>query len=217
MDLLMLKIESQAFNKLCDSCKTSGSGVDAISGVSFSDMLDGAITGSGLDSAGSVSNTETSDAGGMHVSDNMVNFIENHEGFASTGYRGLDYWNETIGYGHVVEPGENISSLTQSGAENLLKSDLKVYEQSVNNEFKGVKLTQGQFDSLTSFAYGLGANIWSKTPKLTADIKAGASADVIKADFQNCANCDGKLSQGLLNRRTDEWKVYAYGEYPQLK
>lgn len=212
---MMINLESQMFTKLCDSCKTSGA---EVSDVSFSDMLDSAIGGSGLETSGVSSfDTATSDAGGMNISNDMVRFIENHEGFASTGYRGVDSWNVTTGYGHVVTEGENIGPLTQSSAESLLKNDLKSCEASVNKEFKGVKLTQGQFDALTSFAYGLGTNIWSETPKLTADVKAGASADVMKADFENCSECGGRVVQGLVNRRLDEWKVYSYGEYPVLK
>ena len=215
VNLMMLKLENQMFTKLCDCVKTSGTDMG---NVSFSDMLDSAISGNGLQTSGiSSSDTDASDAGGMKISDNMVKFIENHEGFASTGYRGVDSWNVTTGYGHVVTEGENIGPLTQSSADSLLRNDLKSCEASVNKEFKGVKLTQGQFDSLTSFAYGLGTNIWSKTPKLTADVKAGASADVMRADFENCSNCGGRVVQGLVNRRLDEWKVYSFGQYPVLE
>ncbi|HEX2937936.1 MAG TPA: lysozyme [Ruminiclostridium sp.] len=208
VNLMTLQLESQMFEKLCESVKTASNYTPS---VSFSDMLDSSING--LSGAIPEVSGQTSDAGGMTVSDNMVKFIEEHEGFASTAYRGVDSWNQTTGYGHVITAGENIGPLTQAGAESLLRNDLKKYEASVNEEFKGVNLTQGQFDALTSFAYNLGENIWSKTPKLVSDIKSGASADVIKADMENCAHCNGQVLQGLVNRRMDEWKVYAYGDY----
>ena len=41
------------------------------------------------------------------ISDNGVGFIADYEDFYSKPYRGLDYQNQTIGYGHVILPGEN--------------------------------------------------------------------------------------------------------------
>lgn len=212
VNLLTLKLESQMFEKLIETAKTS----DSLSGVSFADVFDSALNsflGGDSNDVCSVSDDEPQDVGNMKVSDRMVKFIEEHEGFSATAYRGVDSWNRTIGYGHVEADGENIAPLTQSEAEQLLRNDLKEYEASVNKEFKGVKLTQSQFDALTSFAYNLGANIWSKTPKLVSDIKSGAPADVIKADMENCAHVGGKLVRGLVNRRNDEWEVFANGNY----
>lgn len=207
--------------QLFDTVDKNTYGSDSGSVVSFSDILDSAVSqleGTGTDNLLSglntaASDTSASDAGNMTVSDNMVKFIEEHEGFSSTAYNGADSWNRTIGYGHVESSGENISSISKTDAEKLLRSDLKKYESSVNSEFAGVNLSQGQFDSLVSFAYNLGANIWSKTPKLTSDIKSGASLDEIKTDMENCSHCGGNVLTGLLKRRDDEWNVYAYGNY----
>jgi lysozyme len=169
---------------------------------------------SGVSSPSVVSASDsTSSAGGMKVSDDMVKFIERHEGFSADGYRGVDNWNVTIGYGHVIEPGENFGTLTPASAETLLRSDLSSCEASVNKEFAGCNFTQGQFDSLTGFAMGLGTNIWSETPKLVSDIKSGASNDVIQSDFLNCSKCGGQVVQGLVNRREAEFQVFANGDY----
>ena len=213
IDLMMLRLESQMFTRLCESCRVSNGAVGNVGGVSFADMLDNAVSGSQAASGTAGLDVTSSDACGMTVSDDMVKFIEDHEGFATTPYCGVDSWNRTTGYGHVMTGGESIEPLTQTGAENLLRKDLKTYEASVNKEFKGVKLTQGQFDSLVSFSYNLGANIWSSAPKLVSDIKSGASAEVIRGDFENCDHCGGEVVKGLLNRRDDEWKVYAFGDY----
>lgn len=221
VNLMMIRLEDRMFAKLCESCKASSESSDDASGTAFSDMLNNAIGVSGFDmpaaasanAAAAVTSDSAAAAGGMSISDNMIKFIENHEGFSATGYRGVDSWNVTTGYGHVIEPGENIGVLTPESAETLLKNDLKSCEASVNKEFKGVKLTQGQFDALTSFAFGLGNNIWGSTPKLVADVKSGASADVMKTDFENCSYCGGRVVQGLVNRRNAEWKVYACGDY----
>lgn len=204
--LSMISLENSMAASILGGLTLGGTDT-AAPGVEFSDVLDGAIGATSVDA------DTPADAAGMSASDNLVKFIENHEGFASTPYRGIDSWNETTGYGHVIEPGENIGTLTPQSAEDLLKSDLTTSEASVNKEFAGVDLTQGQFDALTDFAYSLGPNIWSETPKLVSDVKAGASSDVIKADFENCSSCGGKVVQGLVNRRLDEWNVYENGDY----
>ena len=149
-----------------------------------------------------------SDASGMQPSDTLLRFLMNAEGFSATAYRGADAQNLTIGYGHVLQAGENYTALTQTQAVSLLQSDLSKYVSSVKREFAGTDLTQGQFDALVSFSYNLGANIWSKTPKLVADVKAGAGAETIREDFTRCSNCNGRFLRGLYNRRVAEWQMY---------
>lgn len=219
MDVFLVKLESAELSKLYNNSTNSSSND---SGVSFDSLLAGAISdNTGINNVltnNDISSNNTAD-GNMSVSDSMVKFIENKEGFSANSYSGVDSWNQTTGYGHVIKQGENLGNvtLTQKGAENLLRSDLKSCEDSVNKEFKGVNLTQNQFDALVSFSYNLGTNIWSKAPKLTSDIKAGASPSVLKDDFLNCSYCGGKIVQGLVNRRLDEWQVYTNGEYPFSK
>lgn len=217
VNLMMIKLEGAMLGKLLSNSGL-GQSTDNDSGISFENILDNAIdgtNGTSLDYTANTTDSSAKTAGGMQVSDSMVKFIENQEGFSSTPYRGVDSWNETTGYGHVISAGETYGStaLTQTQAEQLLKSDLQTSVDSVNKEFKDTKLTQNQFDSLVSFAYNLGPNIWSKTPNLVNDVKLGASADVLKEDFLNCAHSGGKIVQGLVNRRLDEWQVYTSGDY----
>lgn len=110
-----------------------------------------------------------STSGTAGVSDALVSFIANYEAFSATPYRGLDYQNRTIGYGHVIMPGESFSYLTKDQALALLKSDLAGYAQSVNNEFGSI-LSQQQFDALTSFCYNCGKNVWPQA-NLTNAVK----------------------------------------------
>lgn len=117
----------------------------------------------------------------------------------------------TIGYGHVIKPSESFTSLTQSQAFSLLKSDLAGYEESVNNEF-GTILNQNQFDALVSFCYNCGVNAWPNA-NLTDDVKAGASADTLRTDFTNWSSCNYVFLQGLYNRRLDEWEMFVNADY----
>lgn len=165
----------------------------------------------GKGSSGGVILAETGD-NGMGVSDSLVQFIKDHEGFSPTPYRGVDSWNLTIGYGHVIEPGENYAFLTEDQATDLLKQDLAVFIASVDKEFQGVNLRQSQIDALVSLCYNLGPNIWGSI-NLTNDVKTSAPADVIKRDFEALDHVKGTVVLGLLRRRDAEYEMYEYGYY----
>lgn len=171
-------------------------------------------TGGSVISAGTANN-------GMGVSDSCIKFIESWEGFVSgpdaAGAHGVDYWNTTVGYGHVIGDGNDSGitfPLTQASAESLLKSDLSAsYIPSVQKEFGDAVLKQNQFDALVSFCYNLGPYIWSKAPTLVADIKSGAAADKIKSDFEAFDHVGSQTVSGLLRRRDAEAEIYNSGQY----
>ena len=152
-------------------------------------------------------------AGHRQASVELVNFVAAHEGYSATAYRGADVQNRTIGYGHVLQAGESAVPLSRSGALTLLKDDLSDSVASVNLEFSGVNLSQSQFDALVSFSFNLGSHIWDRAPKLTADIKAGASAETLRRDFVQFDHCNGRELTGLYNRRVDEWNMFVNGQY----
>lgn len=171
-------------------------------------------TGGSIISAGTANN-------GMGVSDSCIKFIESWEGFVSgpnaSGAHGVDYWNTTVGYGHVIGDGDDAGitfPLTQASAEALLKKDLSaIYIPSVQKEFGDVKLKQNQFDALVSFSYNLGPYIWKKAPTLVSDVKSGATADKIKSDFEAFDHVGSQVVSGLLRRRDAEAAVYNSGQY----
>lgn len=197
-----LRADTPNFHEMLRECleqAVQDGGLDHVTGFPDNRAADGAV-----------SDGRTGD---MQASGSLVDFVAAHEGFSSTPYRGADVQNQTVGYGHVVADGENLSSLTQNQAISLLKSDLQGCVASVNREFAGTRLTQPQFDSLVSFAYNLGENIWSRATKLTADIKSGADAQTLKDDFTQFDHCNGQELRGLYNRRVDEWQMFTSGEY----
>jgi lysozyme len=201
-------------NALAENIVSSGSGTSSFSPASLLGSLSSPLQGYTI--SGETSSVQTGTAGAMQTSGSAVAFIAQHEGFMPTAYRGIDYQNQTIGYGHVIQPGESFDTLTPQQGQQLLKKDLTQFENSVNKEFSGTNLSQNQFDALVSFSYNTGANVWSKVPKLTGDIKSGASADVLKADFSACSNCNGQYVQGLNNRRMDEWQMFTGGNTAQV-
>lgn len=195
---------SVSFDDLLNACMASG-GTSSLPAASASSAPAAAVSDAGQVSA---AGSPASSCGEMRISDTGLQFVAEHEGYSATAYRGVDTQNLTIGYGHVLQPEETYSDLTQPQAMGLLKSDLSTYEDAVNREFSGTKLTQNQFDALVSFSYNLGANIWSKAPQFTSDVKNGASADVLKADFERISYCNGHQVQGLVNRRLDEFRLF---------
>lgn len=170
--------------------------------------------GTSVISAGTTNN-------GMGVSDSLIKFIESWEGFVaspdSADAHGVDYWNTTVGYGHVMGDGDDsgiVFPLTPATAEDLLKRDLSMfYIPSVQKEFGDVQLKQNQFDALVNFAYGWGAYIWSKAPTLVNDIKSGAAPDKIQSDFEAFDHCGGQYCYGLLRRLTALAEMFNSGQY----
>lgn len=147
-----------------------------------------------------------------NISDKLVSFVASYEGYSGAPYRGVDFQNRTIGYGHVILPGENLTYLTKDEAINLLKKDLQNTAIYVAKLTADIKLSQQQFDALVSFAYNCGVTALS-TSTLLKDVKAKQSNDTIKADFLAWSYSNGVKLQGLVNRRLDEWSIYVQGNY----
>ncbi|EDK4881353.1 lysozyme [Salmonella enterica] len=147
----------------------------------------------------------------MRISERGVSLIKEFEGCSLTVYpdpgTGGEPW--TIGYGWThsvdgkpVKPGMMIDEAT---AERLLKTGLVGYENDVSKLVK-VKLTQGQFDALVSFAYNLGARILSTSTllrKLNAGDYAGAADEFLRWN-----KAGGKVLNGLTRRREAERALF---------
>ncbi|MFL0198810.1 cell wall-binding repeat-containing protein [Clostridium sp. WILCCON 0269] len=150
--------------------------------------------------------------GHMLISELLVNFTASYEGYSAIPYGGADSQNSTIGYGHVILPGEKYSNLTEQQAWNLLMKDLQSTANGVNSFTDSLTLSQQQFDALVDFAYNCGVNALQEST-LFNDISAGASADTLKTDFQIWSYCNGTPLIGLYRRRIDEWQIYTSGDY----
>ncbi|WP_275261665.1 lysozyme [Citrobacter freundii] len=147
----------------------------------------------------------------MITSEKGIRLIKQFEGCRLTAYpdpgTGGAPW--TIGYGWThpvdgkpVRPGMTIDEAT---ADRLLKTGLVGYENDVLKVVR-VKLTQGQFDALVSFAYNVGSRALSTSTllkKLNAgDIKGAAD------EFLRWNKSGGKVMPGLTNRRKSERALF---------
>ncbi|HIE1217691.1 TPA: lysozyme [Serratia marcescens] len=144
----------------------------------------------------------------MQISKSGIELIKRFEGLRLKAYQdAVGVW--TIGYGWTqpvdgkkVGPGMQID---QAIADRLLKCGVVQYEQGVNQLVK-VRITQGQFDALVSFAYNLGLRSLSTSTllqKLNAGDKQGAADQ-----FGRWVNAGGKRLDGLVARRAAEREMF---------
>ena len=119
----------------------------------------------------------------------------------------------TIGYGSTgphVTPGLVI---TKAQAKALLKDDLKIAARRLEAKIGPVvdDLTDNQYAALLSFVFNLGVgkakpewNIWK--------ILRAKAFDQVPAQLMRFVNAGGKKLQGLVNRRTDEVRLWSTDE-----
>jgi GH24 family phage-related lysozyme (muramidase) len=149
----------------------------------------------------------------------LEKFIANHEGFSATAYRGIDSYNLTIGYGHVITEGDGLSAtsvITQDQALQLMINDISEFEPYVDDAFSGYNLTTSQHDALIDFAYGEGVapftQNWSIISAAKEYLEGSVTADELKQSFLEYTEAGGQ-SGVLTSRRTDEWNLFCYGDY----
>lgn len=152
-----------------------------------------------------MNNRRTSQAG--------IDFIKTFEGLELKAYKDVaGLW--TIGYGHLIKPSEQHligTTLTQKQAEDLLRDDLKQFENGVNQTITQVKLKQNEFDALVSLAFNIGVGAF-RASSLARNINAKTTPDLIRARWivWNKARVNGVLQEvrGLTRRREAEIEMY---------
>ncbi|MGR4048623.1 lysozyme [Kosakonia cowanii] len=140
----------------------------------------------------------------MRISDKGISLIKQFEGLRLAAYKDA-VGVLTIGYGWTQpvdgKPIRLGMTIKEETAERLLRTGLVSYESDVSKLVK-VKLTQGQFDALVSFAYNLGARAFSTSTllqKLNAGNYSGAADE-----FPRWNKAGGKVLPGLTRRREAE-------------
>ncbi len=139
----------------------------------------------------------------MKTSQKGIDLITKFEGFRARAYKcPAGVW--TIGYGHTkgVKAGQ---SVTLEGAQDLLRQDLKNFEDWVTKLVK-VELTQGQFDALVSFCFNLGPGALDSSTllKLVNQQKFALAAD----QFKRYNKASGVELSGLTKRRQAERDLF---------
>ncbi len=99
----------------------------------------------------------------------------------------------------------DLINLTPAQEKALLQNTVKSYADFVATQIK-VPVSQGQFDALVSFAYNIGKTGFADSTALKR-LNAGNHQGVPEAmSWWN--KSDGKVNQGLINRRTDEMQLF---------
>lgn len=157
------------------------------------------------------------------VSDDLVNFVKSYEGFSATAYYdGTGYTDAqlTIGYGttKVSTPDAfangTSSTCTEAEACVWLKQEINKMAATIKDKLdaNGVTLNQNQFDALCSFSYNCGTSaLFNST--LWKNIISGVRDSTLKDNFTVWSKAGGKTMQGLLNRRTEEYEMFANADY----
>lgn len=131
--------------------------------------------------------------------------IRKYEGFSPIPYRcPAGYW--TVGYGHVLQPGERYDApISEEYAIQLLMKDIHHAEQAVSRLIPA-QLTPGQRAALISFVFNVGGGALQRS---TLRRRAARGEHLEAAEeFPKWVWARGKKLPGLMKRRAEERKVY---------
>lgn len=159
---------------------------------------------------------ELREKGVTDISQAGLELIANYEGCSLKVYKDVA-GIETIGYGHVILPGEDFSKgITQEKA-------LELFRQDINEAIKGVKsyvkvpLSQHEFDALVSFTFNVGGPRLKKSTLLKLINSGNKNLEEIRNAFMllKKAKVEGELKpvEGLITRREQEAKLFLEGIY----
>lgn len=192
LDLLAINFADYAPAPTVDAPPADGTGFVQSIELAGSQML------SGLDREFSAVTAAIRNA--LQISPAGVDKLTTREGFSATPYKDTA-GNWTIGYGHLIKAGESFSSITEAEARALLEADLAEAQRAVQRNV-AAPVSQNQFDALVSFVYNIGGDAF-KNSTLLAKLNAGDVAGAA-AEFKRWIYSGGKVTDGLVNRRTDE-------------
>lgn len=130
--------------------------------------------------------------------------IKEFEGCKLTGY--LDAVGiPTIGWGHTSPSVVVGDTITQEQADNFLIKDVATTSVIIDHCIN-VPLTQPQYDAVTSFAYNVGPQKFSKSTMLV--YINGGETQRAADEFTKWVNAGGKQLKGLVKRRTAERALF---------
>lgn len=144
----------------------------------------------------------------MRISEAGIEKIKRHEALRLVPYKDeAGKW--TIGYGHLLKPGEWWDRITEAQAEDLLRQDLAEAEAAVNQAVK-VPINSNQYDALVSFVFNVGVTAFRNSTllkRLNDSDYVAAAAEMLR---WNKITVDGRkvVSAGLSMRRSRERELF---------
>lgn len=123
----------------------------------------------------------------------------------------------TIGAGHLISAGDwpkFETGISEEEADALLVRDLWPAERAVRNGIEA-RLQQYQYDALVSLAFNIGEFGFrsSSVRKMINDPTASTAFESLEAAWKAWNKSQGKIMQGLNNRRDSEWNTFTSASY----
>jgi lysozyme len=146
----------------------------------------------------------------MKLNARGYDLIKQYEGYSDRPYlcpAGIP----TIGFGNTYYPnGTKVKltdkQITREYANEMLQFVADNFAKEVSKSIKSI-ISQNQLNALTSFAYNLGmTNFINST--LLKKVNANPHDPMIKEEFLKWNKSNGKILQGLINRRRAESNLY---------
>ena len=162
----------------------------------------------------------------MHISNHGIELLKEYEGVVIRNRKHVIYDDKTgqpvntnehlpkgatIGYGHLIKPGEDFSDgISETAATELLRSDIATAERAVQDNIT-VPLTQNQFDALVIFAYNIGNQNFASSTVVkyinNPDFHS-STYPTMDAAWRAWSKSGGRIMPGLVNRRDIELKLF---------
>lgn len=139
----------------------------------------------------------------MKASQHCIDFIKKFESFSSVPYE-CSGGKKTIGYGHVIQDGEKLSSVSPSLGNEILKKDIEWVEHALNKDFPS--LSQNQFDALVSFVFNIGHGRFLNS-SVYKFLKINDTEKAIES-WKEYTKSNGKTLSGLVRRRDEEIRMF---------
>lgn len=163
----------------------------------------------------------------MHSLDKAIEIIKKFESCSLTAYQ-KEYNGKkdkvTIGWGNTEYFNGNPillgDKITQHDADELLNHFVNKTAERVHDLCFPVELTENQFNAVVSLVYNWGVGNFKKSCMLAKihetgtywpDI-SGAKAGYVADEFDDIIKVNGKVVQGLVNRRAEEKALFLKGE-----
>jgi len=148
-------------------------------------------------------------SGEYHISPRGLERIREKEAFIPKVYDD-GVGNKTVGYGHMLRPGESYNRISQAEAQDLFAKDVA---RIVDPALEGIStpLTQNQIDALGSFIFNVGPGNFRRSvlPELNRGDHEGVTAAMAEYTKGRNQRTGERLTlRGLLRRRRDEVALY---------
>lgn len=126
----------------------------------------------------------------------------------------------TIGYGHYINNRQEWDlfkdGIDKKQADQLFKEDAQGPVNQVNEQIKK-PISQQQFDALVILNFNIGSGPDgfenSSVKKIINNPSAKTPYEDLESAWKAWNKSEGKISQGLINRRASEWNIYSKGIY----